>query len=293
LEALVNRHRTLVAEELGRLAELHYPALLREGQPEFRKMVELSTKMTMAANACSSIAGLPFDQSRQVLGALYGGCCFLADSFIDDYGERVAADYLARFDTFLTRGWFEVRNDRERLFYVIAARLFARRDLLDPMLRQAIYWLFLAQQRDVLLRINAPAFRALPAANRLALLQRCARDRGGHTLLLLAHLVAPGLPLSCQAPLFAGGALFMFIDDHGDCYADRQSHRVTYLNQVPHPAAELRRLVTATLRRLRAQLPASDGRALLCAFLRRYFVTRLQKHEEQRRAGGLSWAVYE
>jgi len=119
------------------------------------------------------------------------------------------------------------------------------------------------------------------------------QDGKPHTLLLLAHLVAPGLPLSCQAPLFAGGALFMFIDDHGDCYADRQSHRVTYLNQVPHPAAELRRLVTATLRRLRAQLPASDGRALLCAFLRRYFVTRLQKHEEQRRAGGLSWAVYE
>jgi hypothetical protein len=52
-------------------------------------------------------------------------------------------------------------------------------------------------------------------------------------------------------------------------------------------------LVHATRRQLQAQLPAGDGRELLCAFLQRYFVTRLEKHEEQRRAGGLSWAVYE
>src|ERR1035438_9744275 len=98
IEQLLSRYRELAAEELGRLTRAYYPALIERGDNEYRKMVELSAKMTMVGHACSETAGFPFDRNRQVLSALYGGCCFLADSFLDDYGETVAADYLARFE---------------------------------------------------------------------------------------------------------------------------------------------------------------------------------------------------
>ena len=297
LEATIERrlgeYRQLVDEALGQLTRAYYPGLLERGDLEYRKMIELSTKMTMVAHACSETCGFPFDRPRQVMSALYGGCCFLADSFIDDFGETVAAGYLERFERLLTQGWFAVRNDRERLFYVILARLFAGRDVLEPMLRQAIFSLFLAQQRDVALRMDAPAFRGLPRHRQLALLRECARDRSGHAILVLTRLVVPTLPLRHQHLLYLAGALIMSIDDHGDCYADRRAQRLTYMNQVRAPEPVLRTLFENTLRRLDAELPASQGKALLCGFLHRYFVTRLEKHERERQRGGLSWAVYE
>lgn len=293
VERLAREYRAAATEELGRLTEAHFPELRKQGEDEFRKLVELSAKMTLVGHACSEVAGFRFDAGRRALSTLYGGCCFFADSFLDDYGEAVAADYLDRFDRLLTRGWFEIRNDRERLFYVITARLFAGRDVLEPMLRQAIFALFLAQKRDLVLRMDAPAFRALPRARQLSWLRQCARDRSGHAILVLARLVAPRLALGRHHLLFLAGALIMHIDDHGDCHADRGGHRVTYMNQVRHPEAALRRIYDETLRQLRAGLLDNAGRDLLCAFLRRYFVTRLEKHRRERDRGALSWAVYE
>ena len=293
IEQLLSRYRELAAEELGRLTKAYHPALLERGDNEYRKMVELSAKMTMVGHACSETAGFPFDRDRQVLSALYGACCFLADSFIDDYGETVAADYLARFEVLLTKGWFVIRNERERLFYVILSRLFTRRDVLEPMLRQSIFSLFMAQKRDVVLRMDAPTFRALPRDRQLGLLRDCARDRSGHAILVLTRLVAPQLALPHHHLLFLAGALIMYIDDHGDCHADRRSHRLTYMNQVRHPVPILRHIFENTLRRLQAGLPDNGGKQLLCAFLHRYFVTRLEKHAREGQAGGLSWAVYE
>jgi hypothetical protein len=40
-------------------------------------------------------------------------------------------------------------------------------------------------------------------------------------------------------------------------------------------------------------LPESDGRDLLVAFLRRYYLTRLKKHRLERSRGAWSWTVYE
>ena len=293
IEQLLSRYRELAAEELGRLTRAYHPALIERGDNEYRKMIELSAKMTMVGHACSETAGFPFDRNRQVLSALYGGCCFLADSFLDDYGETVAADYLDRFEVLLTKGWFTIRNERERLFYVIVSRLFTRRDVLEPMLRQSIFSLFLAQKRDVALRMDAPTFRALPRHRQLGLLRDCARDRSGHAILVLTRLVAPQLALPHHHLLFLAGALIMYIDDHGDCHADRRSHRLTYMNQVRHPEPILRQICENTLQRLQAGLPDNGGKQLLCAFLHRYFVTRLEKHSREGRAGGLSWAVYE
>ena len=293
IEQLLSRYRELAAEELGRLTQAYHPALRERGDNEYRKMLELSAKMTVVGHACSATAGCRFDRNRQVLSALYGACCFLADSFLDDYGEAVAADYLERFEVLLTQGWFVVRNERERLFYVILSRLFTRRDVLEPMLRQAIFSLFLAQKRDVALRMDAPTFRALPRPRQLGLLRECARDRSGHAILVLTRLVAPQLTLPRHHLLFLAGALIMFIDDHGDCHADRRSHRLTYMNQVRRPEPRLRQIYEHTVQRLQAGLPDNGGKRLLCAFLHRYFVTRLEKHAREGQGGGLSWAVYE
>jgi hypothetical protein len=249
--------------------------------------------MTMVGHACSETSGFSFDRHRQVLSALYGGCCFLADSFIDDYGETVAAGYLERLETLLTKGWFTIRNKRERLFYVILSRLFTRRDMLDPILRQAIFSLFLAQRKDVALRIDAPSFRGQPRHRQLEMLRECARDRSGHAILVLTRLVAPKLALRHHHLLFLAGALIMYIDDHGDCHADRRARRLTYMNELRQPEPILRELFESTLRRLRAGLPNNEGKELLCAFLHRYFVTRIEKHERERHQGALSWAVYE
>ncbi len=285
--------RARVSRELGALVREHYRQIEEQPGNEYRKMLETSAKMTLAGRACAETTGYPFDARRQRLCALYGGCCFLADSFLDDFGESATREYLDRFERLLTTGWFDIRNERERLFYVIAARIFAERDLLDPMLRQAIFSLFLAQKRDTALRLNAPTFRALGRTRQLALLRQCARERGGHTITVLTRLVAPELPLRWQHLLYHAGALFQYIDDHGDCYADRRSRRITYMEQVAAPRQVLSRLFSDTLRRLREGLPDSAGRDLLCVFLFKYFVTRIQKHETERNQGGLSWAVYE
>ena len=293
IDRLLGGYRRLVEEELGQLTQAYYPALKERTDNEYRKMVELSTKMTMVGHACSQIADFPFDRHRQVLSVLYGGCCFLADSFLDDFGEAMASEYLDRFEVLLTKGWFPIRNDREKLFYIILSRLFERRDMLDPMLRQAIYSLFLAQKRDVSLRMNAPSFRHLSHRLRLDMLRECARDRSGHAILVLTRLVTPELSLRNHHLLFLAGALIMYIDDHGDCYADRRAGRLTYMNEIRQPATVLTRIYENTMHRLRRGLPENEGKDLLCCFLHRYYLTRMEKHTKEGRIGGLSWAIYE
>jgi hypothetical protein len=286
-------YRDEVREVLVPLVERYCPTLGRAAETELKKMLELSAKMTMVGHACSEVAGYPFDRHRKTLSAFYGGCCFLADSFIDDYGEAIARDYIERFELLLTRGWFEIRNEREELFYVILSRLFMRRNTLVPMVRQAIFSLFEAQKRDIMLRLGARSFRQLPRRAQLLLLRQCARDRSGHGILVLAHFAAPRLRLHLHHLLFLSGALIMFIDDHGDCYADRRCKRITYMNQVKHPRGALQAIYAGTMQRLAIELPDNSGKRLLCAFLFRYFVTRIEKHEREREKGGLSWAVYE
>ncbi len=85
----------------------------------------------------------------------------------------------------------------------------------------------------------------------------------------------------------------MFIDDHGDCFADRRDGRLTYMNQVRQPARVLRRIAFGYFARLAAGLPHNDGRELLLGFLLRYYLTRLDKHRAQRRRGGTAWDVFE
>jgi hypothetical protein len=65
------------------------------------------------------------------------------------------------------------------------------------------------------------------------------------------------------------------------------------MNQVRRPARTLRRIFEREVSRLVSGLPSNPGRELLVAFLTRYFVTRLQKHRQQRKLGGGAWAVYE
>jgi hypothetical protein len=292
LESLVQNYRRDVAATLRPLIAEHYPALLANPGNEYRKMMELSTKMTVVGQAVTESAGHHYDRRRQTIASLYGGCCFLADSFIDDFGAEATREYLERFETLLTSGWFEVRTERERLFYVIIARLFADRDVLQPTLRQAILLLFEAQRRDVELRLPGRLRSATPRS-RLAQLRQCARDRSGHAIGVLSAFLLPDIPLAYLNVIFAAGALIMHIDDHGDCYADLHHRRVTYMNQVRHPVRVLRRIFLAHVGRLVQGLPDNDGRELLIAFLTRYYLTRLAKHRQQRRHGASAWAVYE
>ncbi len=269
------------------------PAMLHDGLFEYRKMLELSAKMSVVGHACTEISGHVYDARRQRIGILFGACCFLADSFIDDFGEAATCDYLQRLEVLLTEGWFELRSDRERLFYVIMSRLFAERDILHPTVRQSILQLYAAQRQDVDLR-NLPA-RGAGRSDRARLnqLKCCARNRSGHAILVLSAFLLPDLPLAYLSAIFSAGALVMYIDDHGDCYSDLESNRITFMNQVKDPERTLRAIFHLYMRGLTNDLPPGDGRDLLIAFLTRYYVTRVEKHRQQRIKGGSAWAVYE
>lgn len=290
---LISEYRQKVEQILRPLVSIYYEELLRKNDSEYRKMVELSTKMMIVGRACTEIAGFPFDSRQQLISGLYGGCCFLADSFIDDFGEKAAREYLQRFGLLLTDGWFDIRSDREKLFYVIIRRLFTERDVLNPILRQAIVLLYLAQKRDVDMRLNAATFRAISRRRQLNLLRQCARDRSGHAIIVLSRFLVPELPLKYHHLIFIAGSLIMHIDDHGDCYSDLHSRRITYMNQVSRPAEALRRIFYRGITRLQTGLPAGSGRDLMIAFLLRYYVTRLKKHQLEKNKGDLTWTVYE
>lgn len=294
LEELIQRQRRLVEENLTDLVRRYYASMMTaSGGLEYRKMLELSNKMTLVGRACTMIAGYPFDARRLRISALYGACCFLGDSFLDDFGEAAAAEYLERYELLITRGWFEIRNDRERLFYIILVRLFSERDILDVMLRQAIVGLYLSQKRDVEMRPGGPLIRSLPRHRRLRLLKECARDRSGHAITVLSLLLVPGMSLKYHSLIYLAGSLIMQIDDHGDCHFDRYHNRLTFMNQLKDPARALRRIFQRSIGRLRAGLPESAGRELLISFLRRYYLTRLRKHRLEASRGALSWTVYE
>jgi hypothetical protein len=292
VDTLIRGYRAEVVACLEPAARAHYPELLEGADDEYRKMVELSTKMTLVGHACCEIAGYPYDERRRTIAGLFGGCCFLADGFIDDFGPDATRDYLERLELMLQTGWFDVRSGRERLFYAIVGRLFAARDVLDPILRQAILLLFEAQKRDTELRLTGGA-ADLPRRERLSLLRRCARDRSGHAITVLTGFVVPEIDLAILPYLFTAGALIMHIDDHGDCYSDLRHGRLTYLNQVRSPASTLRRIFDQHIARLHAGLPPGPGRDLMIAFLTRYFLTRLEKHRLQRERSESAWAVYE
>jgi hypothetical protein len=292
IESLARAYRAEVRETLAPLVAIWHPALAASGG-EYAKMLELSTKMTLVGHACAALAGYDFDARRRRIAILFGCSCFLADSFLDDFGPDATRAYLQRFTLLLSAGWFEIHSERERLFYVVLARLFAERDVLDPLLRQAILRLHGAQHQDVMLRLDPARLAVLPERRRRALLKRNARDRSGHAIIVLTCFLVPSLPLAMLTLIFAAGALIMFIDDHGDCFADRRDGRMTYMNQVRDPERVLHRIARAHFARLAEGLPANEGRDLLLGFLLRYYLTRLDKHRAQRRHGGTAWDVFE
>jgi len=292
IDALARAYRTEVRDTLAPLVAAWHPALSASAT-EYAKMLELSTKMTLVGHACTMLSGYEFDARRRRIAILFGCCCFLADSFLDDFGPAATRLYLQRFARLLSAGWFEIRTERERLFYVVLARLFAERDMLDPLLRQAILRLHAAQAQDVMLRLDPDHLAALPERHQRTLLKRNARDRSGHAIIALTTFLVPSLPLAMIALIFAAGALIMFIDDHGDCYTDRRDGRLTYMNQVRDPERVLHRIALAYFARLASGLPSNEGRDLLLGFLLRYYLTRIDKHREQRRRGGTAWDVYE
>ena len=292
VDDLMKGYRKTVRENLGGIVEEHYPSLQHRGDNEYPKMLELSAKMTMVAHACTQIAGYPFDGRRQRISSLFGACCFIGDSFLDDFGEKESLEYLDRYELLLTKGWFDIRNEREQLFYVILSRLFAERDVLNTMLRQAVFSLFLAQKRDVELRANVSWFKALPRRSQLRLLRECARDRSGHAITILALFMVPELPLRIHHLIYLAGSLIMYIDDHGDCHSDRYCNRLTYMNQVKHPVRTLRKIFERSLSLLHQGLPEGLGQDLMIAFLYRYFITRLRKHKLEKDNAGSSWNVY-
>jgi len=236
VEKLIRLYRRTAVECLQPLVEHYYPALIAAPGDEYRKMLELSAKMTVVGHACTEIAGFPFDSRRRMIGSLYGGCCFLADSFIDDFGPKATRDYLERFELLLTKGWFEIRTDREKLFYIIISRLFSERDVLQSVLRQAIVRLHEAQKNDVAVRSVGMAIHGLPRRRMLELLRECARNRSGHAIIVLGSFLVPELSLRQLSLIFRAGELIMHIDDHGDHHSDRYYGRATYMNQVKNPA---------------------------------------------------------
>ncbi|MGZ3273627.1 MAG: hypothetical protein ACXU82_00015 [Caulobacteraceae bacterium] len=293
LNALFKRYRAGVGDRLEPIVRAYNPVMLDGGQDEYRKMLELSAKMNVVGHACTEIGGFDYDERRHEIGSLFGACCFLADSFIDDFGEEATQDYLRRLGTLLTEGWFDPKTDRERLFFVIVSRLFAQRDLLHPTVRQSVLQLYEAQKQDVELRSTRKGPGRGLTRGQLETLKRTARNRSGHAILVLAAFLLPELPLAYLARMFWAGALIMYIDDHGDCWADIKSNRLTYMNQVRQPERTLKRLFHTHIRQLATGLPDGEGRDLLIAFLTRYYLTRIDKHRQQRVKEASAWAIYE
>lgn len=293
IERLYHRYRRGTVETLHPLVLAHYPALYRTHQDEYRKMMELSAKMTVVGHACAEISGYAYDERRQMIAHLFGGCCFLADSFIDDFGMAAAEAYLGRLERLLTDGWFDARTPREELFYVIIARLFAERNVLNVDLRQAILLLLRAQQRDVRLRGELRSFRRTSRRRQLGLLREIARNRSGHAILVLTGFLVPRIPSVVLRYIFLAGSIIMHIDDHGDHYSDLHYRRVTYMNQVSCPAKTLGRIVRSGIRELLTGLPEGNGRNILVEFLTKYYVTRLKKHRAVKAQRAVAWAVYE
>lgn len=290
---LVQTYRSTVTEFLQPLVETYHPGLLHSEDGGYRKMIELSTKMTLVGHACTAIAGRDFDRRRQMTAALYGGCCFLADGFLDDFGMERTTEYIQRFERLLQSGWFTVETESEQLFYVIVSRLFYQRDIFDPTLRQAIILLFLAQKRDVELRSDSHEPIESSRRHRLRFLEECARNRSGHAIIVLAALLVPDIPLALRHTIFQAGSLIMHIDDHGDCYNDRRHNRLTFMNQLRYPERTLRHKFYSVAEAIYRDIPVGEGRELLLGFLYRYYVTRLNKHRIQRDTVQESWAVYE
>lgn len=294
IDALARSQRTHVEKNLSGLVQQYYPSMLAASNSlEYHKLVELSNKMALVGLACSQIAGYPFDLRRLWISSLFGACCFLGDSFLDDFGDEASREYLERYELLITRGWFEIRNERERLFYVILCRLFAERDLLDVMLRQSIVNLYLSQKRDVNMRMVLPAEFMVPRRRQLRLLRECARDRSGHAITVLSLLLVPDMPLRYHSLIYTAGSLIMHIDDHGDCHFDRYHNRLTFMNQVKDPVRVLHGIFERGIARIKDGLPESAGRDLLVSFLHRYYRTRLRKHRLEKSRGALSWTVYE
>jgi hypothetical protein len=286
LNELFKRYRAGVGDCLEPIVREYNPVMLEATQSEYRKMLELSAKMNVVGHACAEIGGFVYDERRHMIGSLFGACCFLADSFIDDFGEEATRDYLERLGALLTEGWFDPKTDRERLFFVVASRLFAQRDVLHPIVRQSVLQLYMAQKQDVDLRVTHKDAGRRLTRTQLNTLKRCARNRSGHAILVLSAFLLPELPLSYLARMFWAGALIMYIDDHGDCWSDLK-------NQVSRPERTLGRLFHTHIRQLASGLPDGDGRDLLIAFLTRYYLTRMEKHRQQRVKGASAWAIYE
>ena len=293
LNSYIEKYRRDIDTYLSSLVSSHYPSLLKDNDIEYGKMVEQTAKFTVVGHACAEVTGAVFDSRLQMVSYLYGSCCFLADSFLDDFGEEATIEYLDRFELLLTKGWFDIRNEREQLFYVIISRLFSERDVFSPMLRQAIFWLYLAQKEDCMLRLNNPAAETESRRMRLRQLKECARNRGGHTIELLIRFLVPNLTLDLHHPIFISGALFMHIDDHGDSHFDRSHNRITYMNQVKNPTRSLKNIFNQSMAELHKSLPDNTGRHLLTAFLYRYYITRLEKHRREKKKPGPSWSIYE
>jgi hypothetical protein len=293
VDCLIQDCRGRVESCLRPVVQAHCPSLLADNAVEYRKMIELTSKMTLVGLTCTRIAGYRFDRRRIRMASLFGACCFLADSFIDDYGEPLARDYLQRYELLLQKGLFEVRSDREKLFYVVLARLFTERDVLDAMLRQAICGLFLSQKADVELRSGVPKMRGRPRRLQLRSLRECAWNRGGNTITMLSLFLVPGLPLAEHHLVHTAGALFMLIDDHGDAHYDRHFGRLTYMNQVKRPEQTLARIFRTRVERICRGLAPSEGRDLLVAFLYRYYRARLVKNRRERGRSECSWTVYD
>ena len=90
VDSLIRGYRGNVLACLEPTVRAHYPELLEK--PEYGKMLELSTKMTLVGHASCEIAGYPYDERRRTIGSLFGACCFLADSFVDDFGPEATRE---------------------------------------------------------------------------------------------------------------------------------------------------------------------------------------------------------
>jgi len=281
-------------EVLRPLAETYYPLMIEyDNADEFKKMRELSTKMMLVGKACAEISDYEFNDKLIMLSALFGGCCFLGDSFIDDYDEEDTLDYIYRLERFLTKGWFEIKDDREKLFYVIVTRIFTECNVFEERTRQAIFGQFLAQKRDALWRLDPTELISLSHDEKIDALFQCANDRGGYVTLVLSLILTQGLSLSHQHILYLAGELFMHIDDHGDHHQDKYNNRYTYMNSIDKPAHKLEKLFKDIISKIKTGLPENNGRDILVNFLTRYYYTRLKKHVLEQNRGDTRWVVYE
>ena len=111
VDELIRGYRREVVTGLEPSVRAHYPELLEDPGDEYRKMLELSTKMTLVGHACCEIAGYPLRRAAATEREPRSAAAAFSPTASSTTSARTRpASTSQRIELLLTTGWFDVRT---------------------------------------------------------------------------------------------------------------------------------------------------------------------------------------